>query len=1518
MYRRFVLKLLCRLLIACLAALQGSMVCAQDITSNLVGHWKFDENTGSSAADSSGNNNTGTINGASWSSGGKDGSCLDFDGSFDYVSIANSASLQISGDITISAWVKADTISAQHCIVGHGTTTSSVQNTYLYIWYSAWLGGSHQSGNDEYASSSVSSGDIGSWVHIAIVYDDEDWFLYRNGSLIDSHETEQGAVNVSSSRWAIGAPSTLTSRFFDGLIDEVRIYGRALSGADITEIYNTENTSSSSSSSSSLYLSTDSGATLGGLTFEDEDIINYDADADTSTRTFEGDAVYSFDEETNGIHVQSNGKILLTTESSAIIGTLFFNDEDIVEYDPTTGIATMIFDGSAVNSSIGEINALSLLDNGNIVISTTSSATIGSLSFNDDDLVEYNPTSGTATMLLDGSTVITSVDSETDRDINGVHVFSNGQMLLSLANDSNINGLQFGDDDVVLYDPGSGTATLYFDGGALFSSSSEDVDGISLIGSAGLIAHWKLDEGSGTTLADDSGNGNSASFGNGTPTWTTGVRSGALQFNGSNDVSTDANIDPPEVGSIAFWFRSNASPTSTERILGVSDTWEIHLDSSGSLHCDLSGPGSSGTFGTSNSVAEAGRWRHVVVIYNTTDDTYKLYVDGVLDSSGAYTCADEDPGILTLGSRTGSVERFNGALDDVRIYSYELSEPEIAVIYGLVGHWKLDEASGTTATDSSLNANDGTHNSGVTVGQTGPYSGILAVDYDGSNNFTDVAYGGNWNPVENEFSLATWVRIDAGGDTHGMVVWGSNSTPYALLTNSSNQVELRTNWGTVSGESGEFTHNSTGTLTVGQWHHVAVTYDGSTTRFYIDGTEDSTSSATVTIGTTTDKLQLGGDDGSVYDLTGAMYDARVYNRVISADEVNDLAGVPVATGLVGHWKMDETSGTLAADSSGNGFDGTYENGVSVGQTGVRSYGSGFDGVDDGVRISHHSGFDITDAITVASWVKFNNLSGWQRIISKSTSHAFQFRLKGDTGTIGLELEGLTGTNDIELTHEIPLDEWIHVVGVYDGTSIKIYYNGQLDNQASASGSISTDASSDVMLGNRGTGGSPLNGYMDDARIYNIALNDQAIAELYGLVGHWKLDETSGTVAVDSSGVGNNGTYQSGFTLATEEVYPGRSAAEFDGTTGIVRIPHHGVYDITEAITLAAWIRADSLNTSNTIVAKGDTAWRLHQNNSNERFAGHFNLSGGGWTTGAESLTYPGHGRWLHVVSTYDGSDLKVYINGQLEESASVPGTMVTNAVDVTIGENLEYPGRFWHGGISDVRVYNRALNLWEINKIYGRLGYWKLDETTGSLAIDSAGRDNDATLTGSPTLGVNGSFVAKTGTAIELDGSAEYIATDKSLLNNLPGFGMAGWVRTDSLQHDQSFFGQNDLVEFGIKDGNGQLLLWTAYGGYIYSSNQMPLGKWTHVAATGDGTNINMYVNGQQVATGGSSTASYGSSSSFFKLGEGVWNSSGDYLDGRLDEVQVFDRPLSAEEVRVIYRGGRPDGIRIIRWLETR
>jgi hypothetical protein len=110
---------------------------------------------------------------------------------------------------------------------------------------------------------------------------------------------------------------------------------------------------------------------------------------------------------------------------------------------------------------------------------------------------------------------------------------------------------------------------------------------------------------------------------------------------------------------------------------------------------------------------------------------------------------------------------------------------------------------------------------------------------------------------------------------------------------------------------------------------------------------------------------------------------------------------------------------------------------------------------------------------------------------------------------------------------ISADEWYHAAATYDGTTIRLYVNGQ--EKGSEKVLLNTAALTST-IGRLDREGSYFDGIIDDVRIYNRALSDEQVKALYqsgavteGLVGWWKLDEPEGTAAADSSGSGNKGT-----------------------------------------------------------------------------------------------------------------------------------------------------------------------------------------------------------------------------------------------------------------------------------------------------------------------------------------------------------------------------------------------------------
>jgi len=200
-----------------------------------VGYWKFDEGKGTTAYDASMHSNNGTINGADWTMNGKIGGALDFVS--DYVDCGNDESLDITDAITISAWVKGS-----GTIVNKGgepETYSVCIRSNKPVFYREL-----QNGANKYLTGAISL-DTNVWHHIVAVDDDTNMKIYVDG-VKDANELSSSAwsAGVDSSHLLIGhvgAPGSearLGDGYFDGLIDEVKIYPFALTPAEIKQEYN--------------------------------------------------------------------------------------------------------------------------------------------------------------------------------------------------------------------------------------------------------------------------------------------------------------------------------------------------------------------------------------------------------------------------------------------------------------------------------------------------------------------------------------------------------------------------------------------------------------------------------------------------------------------------------------------------------------------------------------------------------------------------------------------------------------------------------------------------------------------------------------------------------------------------------------------------------------------------------------------------------------------------------------------------------------------------------------------------------------------------------------------------------------------------------------------------------------------------------------------------------------------------------------------------------------------------------
>jgi hypothetical protein len=199
------------------------------------------------------------------------------------------------------------------------------------------------------------------------------------------------------------------------------------------------------------------------------------------------------------------------------------------------------------------------------------------------------------------------------------------------------------------------------------------------------------------------------------------------------------------------------------------------------------------------------------------------------------------------------------------------------------------------------------------------------------------------------------------------------------------------------------------------------------------------------------------------------------------------------------------------------------------------------------------------------------------------------------------------------------------------------------------------------------------------------------AELGGLIGWWKFDEKDGNIAADSSGNGNNGTLIGNPKWQPQGGKIG-GAIELSGKGDYVKIANESAFDITNQITISAWVNIRSIPQEWTaIITKGDAAWRI----STEHFDNmiHFGVGHYDFLKSKGRLSF---NQWHHILCVNEGQKISIYFDGKLDESKSRHGAMGTNKFPVCIGENAERPNRFFDGLIDDVRVYNYALSESEI------------------------------------------------------------------------------------------------------------------------------------------------------------------------------------------------------------------------------
>ncbi len=474
----------------------------------------------------------------------------------------------------------------------------------------------------------------------------------------------------------------------------------------------------------------------------------------------------------------------------------------------------------------------------------------------------------------------------------------------------------------------------------------------------GLVGHWTFDGpnmniGSGTReVIDTSGSGNHGDWKNHATTTVAGKLGQGILFDGTDDFISMGSGDIPFTKTSAF---SGTAWIKTRNTGAISSNY-YYLGSSGWMFSIGVAGANSVEFGLLNDVANAGRyrmgstnvldgqWHFVAFTYDGSNTVagIKLYTDGGLE--GMSTFVNSDPGTLvdrdvrigaaeyTIGN--GSIFRFNGSLDDVRIYNVALSTSTVKRLYelgatthinttidtndelesGLVGHWTFDgpkmawASSTAEVLDSSASSIEGDM---INMDQQSATAGKMGqgMRFDGINDYINIGAATPHNNVPRK-TITAWIKPSTVGEASlGRIVEKSQSSGDETTTPGNGFIFGVCNDGWLCTSNRLFFLQSfmptdygmwssaSNSLPIGVWSFVAVTYDNSSYTnkpiFYINSVVSTrTESNSPSGGTAPDDsavaLVIGNRAPGDRTFNGNIDDVRIYNRILSQAEVKRL------------------------------------------------------------------------------------------------------------------------------------------------------------------------------------------------------------------------------------------------------------------------------------------------------------------------------------------------------------------------------------------------------------------------------------------------------------------------------------------------------------------------------------------------------------------------------------------------------------------------------------------------------
>lgn len=645
--------------------------------------------------------------------------------------------------------------------------------------------------------------------------------------------------------------------------------------------------------------------------------------------------------------------------------------------------------------------------------------------------------------------------------------------------------------------------------------------------------------------------------------------------------------------------------------------------------------------------------------------------------------------------------------------------------------------------------NNGTLQNGTTyaTGRVG-----RAFSFDGADDYVDVPDSASLD-VSTAMTIDAWFYPTQIKSQRVITKWGTGGfRTFTLDLGSDAGVAI-----VVSSDGNNFPSVSTpaGDVPLNQWTHVAVVFQGgSFLKIYINGVERADSgSAPSSLFNSTSPFRLGRNFNDVpggFNYSGLLDEVGIYNRVLSQSEIASIYNTGAAGKCLASPAPIGLAEWLTADGNALGVrnrnNGTLQNGAGY-TSGKVGQAFSFDGNDDIVQIADNPTLDFgTGDFSVEAWIKWNGAqtnSGNNEygIINKTAGYAsspgwgFEISTYGASGgnaTIIFYNTGQSTWNNtnVETATPYPPDMWHHIVGIRQGSTLSFYVNGQLmQTKTHPEAALNVDNNQTLIIGDHNWGPN-FPGQVDELAVYNRALSASEIQAIFNAGSAGKSKPTATTApnnqvawltgdgnANDFTGT-NNGALQNGATFSVGKV---GQAFSFDGVNDFVEVADNPSLNMTNALTVEAWINPSTLPAvwadiiTKDEPAQGPYTLRL----KNDGSVSFIVYTADGFHEISSPTGVANAGVFSHIVGTYNASSqgFCVYVNAVSSCTMLASGSLVPNSNTLKIGVDI-YNGRYFNGLIDEPSIYNRDLTQDELTSIYnaGQAGKLKQTTTTGTTA----------------------------------------------------------------------------------------------------------------------------------------------------------------------------------------------------------